>query len=47
MFLACLEKFNLKYNTRLMRLRLHYLDIHFPFPLVNLTLQFLYELVLS
>ena len=30
-----------------MRLRLHYLDIHFSFPLVNLTLQFLYELVLS
>ena len=47
MFLACLEKFNLKYNTELVRLRLHYLDIHFPFPLVNLTLQFSYELVLS
>ena len=47
MFLACLKKFNLKYNTKLMRLRLNYLDIHFSFPLVNLTLQFLYELVSS
>ena len=47
MFLACLKGFKLRYNAKLMRLCLHYLDIHFPFPLVNLTLQFLYELVLS
>ena len=47
MLLACLKRFNLKYNTKLRRLCLHYRDIHFPFPLVNLTLQFLYELVLS